>query len=79
MIRRLLFLAFSGVAFQYSLIALSASGMPFTSPLAIVHEARFEFYSRQELPASTLIRIDGYVSDGALIEIEADVVMKPKQ
>jgi 2-iminobutanoate/2-iminopropanoate deaminase len=43
-----------------------------------VHEARFEFYSESDLPASTLIRIDGYVSDGALIEIEADVVLKPK-
>jgi 2-iminobutanoate/2-iminopropanoate deaminase len=43
-----------------------------------VHAARFEFYSEAELPASTLVRIDGYVSDGALIEIEADVVMKPK-
>jgi 2-iminobutanoate/2-iminopropanoate deaminase len=44
-----------------------------------VHEARFEFYSEEELPASTLVRIDGYVSDGALIEIEADVVMKPRR
>lgn len=42
-----------------------------------VHEARLEFFSEATLPASTLIRIDGYVTDGALIEIEADVVMRP--
>jgi enamine deaminase RidA (YjgF/YER057c/UK114 family) len=43
-----------------------------------VHDARLEFFSTNELPAGTLVRIDGYVSDGAKIEIEADVVMQPK-
>jgi enamine deaminase RidA (YjgF/YER057c/UK114 family) len=42
-----------------------------------IHDARLEFFSTNELPASTLVRIDGYVSDGAKIEIEADVVMQP--
>ncbi|CDX51605.1 putative enzyme of the alternative pyrimidine degradation pathway [Mesorhizobium plurifarium] len=40
-----------------------------------VHEVRQEFFNDGELPASTLVRVDQFVRDGALIEIEADVVM----
>lgn len=40
-----------------------------------VHAARMEFFSDGEYPASTLVRVDQFVRDGALIEIEADVVM----
>ncbi|MDX8505548.1 RidA family protein [Mesorhizobium sp. VK25A] len=40
-----------------------------------VHEVRREFFNDGELPASTMVRVDQFVRDGALIEIEADVVM----
>lgn len=41
-----------------------------------VHAARAEYFNEGEFPASTLVRVDQLVRDGALIEIEADVVMK---
>jgi 2-iminobutanoate/2-iminopropanoate deaminase len=40
-----------------------------------VHEVRMEFFEDGAYPASTLVRVDQFVRDGALIEIEADVVM----
>jgi 2-iminobutanoate/2-iminopropanoate deaminase len=40
-----------------------------------VHEVRMEYFKDGEYPASTLVRVDQFVRDGALIEIEADVVM----
>lgn len=40
-----------------------------------VHEVRMEYFKEGEFPASTLVRVDQFVRDGALIEIEADVVM----
>jgi enamine deaminase RidA (YjgF/YER057c/UK114 family) len=42
-----------------------------------VHEARLELFKEDELPASTLIRVDQFVRDGILIEIDSDVVMRP--
>ena len=43
-----------------------------------VHDARKEFYAEGQYPASTLVRVDQFVRDGALIEIEADVVIPLK-
>jgi enamine deaminase RidA (YjgF/YER057c/UK114 family) len=40
-----------------------------------VHEVRMEYFEEGTYPASTLVRVDQFVRDGALIEIEADVVM----
>jgi 2-iminobutanoate/2-iminopropanoate deaminase len=40
-----------------------------------VHAVRTEFFEQDAYPASTLVRVDQLVRDGALIEIEADVVM----
>jgi enamine deaminase RidA (YjgF/YER057c/UK114 family) len=42
-----------------------------------VHEARLELFKEDELPASTLIRVDQFVKEGILIEIDSDVVMEP--
>lgn len=41
-----------------------------------VHDVRREYFKEGEFPASTLVRVDQFVRDGALIEIEADVVMR---
>ncbi len=43
-----------------------------------VHEARLELFKEDELPASTLIRVDQFVRDGIMIEIDSDVVMRPQ-
>jgi enamine deaminase RidA (YjgF/YER057c/UK114 family) len=40
-----------------------------------VHAVRAEYFAAGRFPASTLVRVDQLVRDGALIEIEADVVM----
>jgi len=40
-----------------------------------IHDVRREFFKEGEFPASTLIRVDGFVRDDALIEIESDVVI----
>jgi 2-iminobutanoate/2-iminopropanoate deaminase len=40
-----------------------------------VHEVRKEYFNEGQYPASTLIRVDQFVRDGALIEIESDVVI----
>lgn len=40
-----------------------------------VHAVRREYYEAGKFPASTLVRVDQLVRDGALVEIEADVVM----
>lgn len=41
-----------------------------------VHAVRAEYFEQGKFPASTLLRVDQFVRDGALIEIEADVVMR---
>lgn len=40
-----------------------------------IHAMRAEVFTPGQEPASTLVRVDQLVRDGALIEIEADVVM----
>lgn len=40
-----------------------------------VHEVRSEYFREGRYPASTLVRVDQLVRDGALIEIDADAVI----
>ena len=40
-----------------------------------IHEVRSEYWSPGQYPASTLVRVDQLVRDGALIEIDADAVI----
>ena len=40
-----------------------------------VHDVRSEYWSAGQYPASTLVRVDQLVRDGALIEIDADAVI----
>jgi 2-iminobutanoate/2-iminopropanoate deaminase len=40
-----------------------------------VHDARREFFEEGTFPASTLIRVDGFVRDDVMVEIEADAVI----
>ena len=40
-----------------------------------VHDVRSEYWSPGQYPASTLVRVDQLVRDGALIEIDADAVI----
>ena len=40
-----------------------------------IHEARSRFWTQGRYPASTLVRVDQLVRDGALIEIDADAVI----
>jgi 2-iminobutanoate/2-iminopropanoate deaminase len=43
-----------------------------------VHDVRSGFWTPGQYPASTLVRVDQLVRDGALIEIDADAVI-PKR
>jgi len=43
---------------------------------ARIHEARAEFFRKPNYPASTLVVVEALVRDGALIEIDADAVVK---
>jgi len=44
-----------------------------------VHRVRSRYFSAGKYPASTLVRVDQLVRDGALIEIDADAVLvRPK-
>jgi 2-iminobutanoate/2-iminopropanoate deaminase len=43
---------------------------------ARIHEARAEFFKKPNYPASTLVVVEALVRDGALIEIDADAVVK---
>ena len=70
--------------FVFALMAMSAMTTlrAQTNPNAIVgtwesdqKDVRMEYFQDGEYPASTLVRVDQFVRDGALIEIEADVVM----
>lgn len=40
-----------------------------------IHAVRSSFFSEGRYPASTLVRVDELVKDGALIEIDADAVI----
>jgi len=40
-----------------------------------VHQVRTELFKAGAYPASTLVRVDQLVRDGALVEMEADVVL----
>lgn len=40
-----------------------------------IHEVRAAYFSDGKYPASTLVRVDQLVRDGALIEIDADAVI----
>jgi 2-iminobutanoate/2-iminopropanoate deaminase len=40
-----------------------------------IHEVRSEFFTPGKYPASTLVRVDQLIRDGALIEIDADAVI----
>jgi enamine deaminase RidA (YjgF/YER057c/UK114 family) len=40
-----------------------------------IHEVRSTFFTPGKYPASTLVRVDQLIRDGALIEIDADAVI----
>jgi 2-iminobutanoate/2-iminopropanoate deaminase len=40
-----------------------------------IHDVRSEFWTEGKYPASTLVRVDELIRDGALIEIDADAVL----
>ena len=40
-----------------------------------IHEVRSEFWTPGKYPASTLVRVDQLIRDGAVIEIDADAVL----
>lgn len=40
-----------------------------------VHDVRSEYWTPGRYPASTLVRVDQLVRDGALIEIDADAIL----
>lgn len=42
-----------------------------------IHEVRTEYFKPGRYPASTLVRVDQLIRDGAVIEIDADAVLKP--
>ena len=42
-----------------------------------IHAVRSTFFREGRYPASTLVRVDQLVKDGALIEIDADAVREP--
>ena len=43
--------------------------------IAVIHDVRSEFWTEGKYPASTLVRVDQLIRDGALIEIDADAVL----
>jgi enamine deaminase RidA (YjgF/YER057c/UK114 family) len=46
-----------------------------SASLRDVHDVRSEFWTPGKYPASTLVRVDQLIRDGALIEIDADAVL----
>jgi enamine deaminase RidA (YjgF/YER057c/UK114 family) len=40
-----------------------------------IHEVRSAYFTQGKYPASTLVRVDQLIRDGALIEIDADAVI----
>lgn len=43
-----------------------------------IHDVRSRYFRAGRYPASTLVRVDQLVRDGALIEIDADAVLAPR-
>jgi len=41
-----------------------------------IHDVRSQYWPEGKYPASTLVRVDQLIRDGALIEIDADAVIK---
>jgi enamine deaminase RidA (YjgF/YER057c/UK114 family) len=41
-----------------------------------IHAVRAEYFSPGHYPASTLVKVSGFVREGGLIEIEADAVLR---
>lgn len=46
-----------------------------SASLRDIHDVRSRFWTQGRYPASTLVRVDQLVRDGALIEIDADAVL----
>ena len=46
-----------------------------SASLRDIHDVRSRFWTHGRYPASTLVRVDQLVRDGALIEIDADAVI----
>jgi enamine deaminase RidA (YjgF/YER057c/UK114 family) len=46
-----------------------------SASLRDIHAVRAEFWTAGKYPASTLVRVDQLIRDGALIEIDADAVI----
>lgn len=46
-----------------------------SASLRDIHDVRSEFWTEGTYPASTLVRVDQLIRDGALIEIDADAVI----
>ena len=46
-----------------------------SASLRDIHDIRSEFWTEGKYPASTLVRVDQLIRDGALIEIDADAVI----
>jgi 2-iminobutanoate/2-iminopropanoate deaminase len=46
-----------------------------TASLRDIHDVRSTFWTPGKYPASTLVRVDQLIRDGALIEIDADAVL----
>lgn len=44
-----------------------------------IHEVRSKYFAVPHYPASTLVRVSQFVRDGALIEIDADAVLRAPQ
>ena len=40
-----------------------------------IHDVRSKYFTKGKYPASTLVRVDQFVRDGGLIEIDADAVL----
>ena len=49
------------------------------SDFRAIHEVRLEFFDRERLPASTLVKVAGLVHEDAMIEIDAVAVVGPEQ
>lgn len=46
-----------------------------SASLRDIHDVRSQFWTEGKYPASTLVRVDQLIRDGALIEIDADAVL----
>jgi enamine deaminase RidA (YjgF/YER057c/UK114 family) len=46
-----------------------------SASLRDIHDVRSKFWTQGKYPASTLVRVDQLIRDGAIIEIDADAVI----